>query len=117
MSAQGFFPVPSDQDVMSVQPLQQTVRITNPEGFHMRPMVAFVQLASRFASQVKVLREGRAVDGKSTFDMMQMLSMPDTELTIEVEGPDAKGCLDALLGLFAAAPDAPAPDATLPGKG
>jgi phosphotransferase system HPr (HPr) family protein len=116
MSAQGF-PVFSDQDVMSLQALQHTVRITNPEGFHMRPMVAFVQLASRFASQVKVLRDGRAVDGKSTFDMMQMLSMPDTELTIEVEGPDAKGCLEALLGLFTAAPDDPAPDATLPGNG
>jgi phosphocarrier protein HPr len=116
MNAQGF-PVPSDQDVMSVQPLKHTVRITNPDGFHMRPIMAFVQLASRFESQVKVCRDDRSVDGKSAFDMMQMLSMPDTELTIEVDGPDAQGCLAALLALFADPPEADAPDVAVPGKG
>ena len=116
MNAQGF-PVPSDQDLMSFEPLKHTVRITNPEGFHMRPIMAFVQQASRFQSQVKVFRDGRSVDGKSPFDMMQMLSLPDTELTLEVDGPDARGCLDALLALFSAPPETNTPDLTAPGKG
>ena len=36
--------------------------------------------------------------------MTQMLSMPGSVLTLEVDGPDARDCLDALVALFAAPP-------------
>jgi phosphocarrier protein HPr len=92
---------------MSGEPLKQTVLITNPEGFHMRPITAFVQLASRYQSNVRVSRDDRSADGKSAMDMLtQMLSMPGSVLTLEVDGPDAQDCLDALVALFAGAPDA-----------
>jgi phosphotransferase system HPr (HPr) family protein len=90
---------------MNGQPLKQTVFVSNPEGFHMRPITAFVQLASRFQSNVKVSRDERSADGKSAMDMLtQMLSMPGSVLTLEVDGPDAQDCLDALVALFAAPP-------------
>jgi phosphocarrier protein HPr len=92
---------------MNGQPLKQTVLITNPEGFHMRPITAFVQLASRYRSNVRVSRDDRSADGKSAMDMLtQMLSMPGSVLTVEVDGPDAEDCLNALVALFATAPEA-----------
>jgi phosphocarrier protein HPr len=91
---------------MNGQPLKQTVLITNPEGFHMRPITAFVQLASRYQSKVKVSRDDRAADGKSAMDMLtQMLSMPGSVLTVEVDGTDAEACLDALVALFNGKPE------------
>jgi phosphocarrier protein HPr len=98
---------------MNGEPLKQTVLITNPEGFHMRPITAFVQLASSFQSNVKVSRDDRCADGKSAMDMLtQMLSMPGSVLTLEVDGPDAEPCLEALVALFSASSDA---NGTLPG--
>jgi phosphotransferase system HPr (HPr) family protein len=90
-----------NQHAMNGQPLRQTVVINNPPlGFHMRPVTAFAQLAGRFESAVQVVREGRAVNGKSPWDMMSMLSPPGTELTIEVDGPDAAAALEALVGML-----------------
>jgi phosphotransferase system HPr (HPr) family protein len=86
---------------MSGQSLRQTVRITNPQGFHMRPITAFAQKAATFSSSVTVTREGRTVNGKSPWDLMLMLSPPGSELTVEVDGPDAPDALAALVALLA----------------
>jgi phosphotransferase system HPr (HPr) family protein len=86
---------------MNGQSLRQTVRITNPQGFHMRPITAFAQRAAAFSSNVTVSREGRSVNGKSPWDLMLMLSPPGSELTVEVEGPDAPDALAALVALLA----------------
>jgi phosphocarrier protein HPr len=85
---------------MNGEPLVQKVVITNPQGFHMRPMAAFAQLASRFESSVKVSREGQSVNGKSILDLMLLAAAQGTELTLEVAGPDAQPALDALVNLL-----------------
>jgi phosphocarrier protein HPr len=85
---------------MNGAPLQKRVVITNPQGFHMRPMAAFAQLAARFESSVKVSREGQSVNGKSILDLMLLAAAQGTELTLEVSGPDAPTALDALVTLL-----------------
>jgi phosphotransferase system HPr (HPr) family protein len=95
---------------MNGVPLQHKVVITNPQGFHMRPMAAFAQLASRFESSVKVSREGQSVNGKSILDLMLLAAAQGTELTLEVAGPDAKDALDALVNLLKAPPEDEVPD-------
>ena len=85
---------------MNGEPLRQTVVISNPQGFHLRPMGAFAQLAARFESSVKVSREGQSVNGKSILDLMLLAAVQGTELTLEVAGPDAQAALDALVNLL-----------------
>jgi len=85
---------------MNGEPLVQKVVITNPQGFHMRPMAAFAQLASRYDSSVKVSREGQSVNGKSILDLMLLAAAQGTELTLEVAGPDAQNALNALVQLL-----------------
>ncbi|HTU17243.1 MAG TPA: HPr family phosphocarrier protein [Gemmataceae bacterium] len=85
---------------MNGESLIQKVVITNPQGFHMRPMAAFAQLAARFDSSVKVSREGQSVNGKSILDLMLLAAAQGTELTLEVAGPDAPSALDALVKLL-----------------
>ena len=96
-------------DSMNGHPLQMQVLITNPQGLHMRPSAAFAELAGRFQSNVTVHYEGKAVNGKSLWDLMLLAAMPNTELTLEADGPDAAAALDALAALLQAPVEGEAP--------
>ncbi len=77
--------------------LRKTVLITNPQGFHLRPVAAFAKIALRFPScRVRVLKEDRTADGTSPLDLMTLAAEAGSELTIEVSGPDAGTVLAAL---------------------
>jgi len=82
---------------MSGNTFRQTVRITNPNGFHMRPMKAFVEAAARFPCEVTVTRAGLPpVNGKSIWGLLGLVAEQGTELTIEVTGPNAQEALEEL---------------------
>lgn len=85
---------------MSDQPLCQQVLITNPQGFHLRPIAAFARRAMEYPGAVFVLKEDMRVNGKSVLDLMTLAAMPGTELTIEVSGEGAAAALEALAGLI-----------------
>jgi phosphotransferase system HPr (HPr) family protein len=82
---------------MNGEPLRRTITITNPQGLHMRPITAFVELAARFQSSVFVCREdGQRSNGKSPLALLGLAAEKGTPLTLEVSGPDAQAALDAL---------------------
>ncbi len=85
---------------MSGGSVQRNFVVTSPQGLHMRPVTGFAQKAATFQSDVTVSREGRCVNGKSALDMMTMLSMPGTVLTIKADGPDAPAAVEALVALL-----------------
>jgi phosphocarrier protein HPr len=83
-------------------PLRRKVVLTNPSGFHLRPMQAFAELATKYQSAVRVQREAQgAVDGKSIWALMSLAAENGTELTVEVDGPDASDALEKLIELLA----------------
>jgi phosphotransferase system HPr (HPr) family protein len=86
---------------MNGDTLRCKVTITNPQGFHMRPMAAFVELARTFQSSVFVLKANERVDGKSPIGLLTLGAEQGTELTLEVSGPDEQDALDALAALLA----------------
>jgi len=76
---------------------RRTVTITNPQGLHMRPITAFVEMASRFQSQVYLSKEpGQRINGKSPLALLGLAAEQGTELTLETTGPDEEAALDAL---------------------
>jgi len=89
---------------MNGAPLQRKVSIANPQGLHMRPSAAFVELAGRFESNVTVTHEGRSVNGKSLWDLLLLAALPGSELTLEADGPDAPQALEALSDLLSTPP-------------
>jgi phosphotransferase system HPr (HPr) family protein len=94
--------------------LRQKVVITNPHGFHMRPLTAFVQLARKFQSTVTVCKDSQRGDGKSPLELMTLGAEEGTELILEVSGSDAQAALEALVPLLAApAPPEEAPEPPL----
>ena len=97
---------------MNGEPLTRTVTITNPMGFHLRPMAAFAKLASTFQSSVNVAKGPRKVNGKSLLELMLVAAEAGTELIVEVQGDDAPEALEVLAALLAMPavdeePDAP----------
>jgi phosphocarrier protein HPr len=86
---------------MTGESMRRTVAITNPQGFHMRPMAAFVETARRFPCTVTVTRAGMApVDGKNMLALMGLVALQGTELVIEAAGQRADEALDALVLVF-----------------
>jgi phosphocarrier protein HPr len=86
---------------MNGEPLRARVTIANAQGLHMRPMQAFVTLASQYQSTVFVSKDqDQRVDGKSPWGLLSLGAEQGTELTVEVCGPDQKEALDALVAFL-----------------
>jgi len=86
---------------MTAEPLRARVMIANEQGLHMRPLGAFVSLASRFQSRVSVSKDGQPpADGRSMFDLMALGAEQGTELTLEVAGPDQDLALRTLVNFL-----------------
>lgn len=75
---------------------ERQVTILNRKGLHVRPAAAFAKEAARFKSTIRVLRDGRSFDGKSSLDLLMIAAVPGTRLTIKAEGDDAEQAADAL---------------------
>jgi phosphocarrier protein len=85
---------------MNGEPLRSKVLIANTLGLHIRPMKAFVELASKFQSSVFVSKDDLRVDGKSAWGLLSLAAEQGTELTVEVAGPDQQEALDALVAFL-----------------
>ena len=73
--------------------------VVNPLGLHARPAAQFVRLASSFASQIEVLKDGDPVNAKSIMGVMMLAAECGAVLTIRADGDDAVAAVDALTDL------------------
>jgi len=73
--------------------------IVNGLGLHARAAAKFVKLASRFASQIRVTRGQRTVDGKSILGLLLLAAARGSHIDIAADGADEAQALDALCGL------------------
>jgi phosphocarrier protein HPr len=102
---------------MNGQPLERKVIITNPIGFHLRPIAAFAKLAGTFQSTITVRKDDRRVNGKSPLELMLLAAEQGTELIVEAQGDDAEPAVEALAALLAQPAVEDEPDEPLPPKG
>lgn len=78
--------------------------VSNELGLHARPAMQFVDLATRFSSDVKVFKGGpepAEADGKSVMQMIILAATMGTPMRLEAEGADAEQAVDQLAQLFA----------------
>ncbi len=74
-----------------------SIAITNPQGFHIRPMKAFVETAARFACEVNVwVADKPPVNGKSMWGLLGLGAEQGMMIVIETSGDDAAEALRAL---------------------
>jgi phosphocarrier protein HPr len=75
--------------------------IVNKLGLHARASARLTQLASRYACEVWLTRNGRRVNAKSIMGVMMLAAGKGATITIETEGDDAAAALAALTALIA----------------
>jgi phosphocarrier protein HPr len=81
--------------------LSRTVTVVNQLGMHARAAAKFVHLATKFAAQIRVARDGREMDGKSIMGILLLAAARGTTITISADGADERDAIDALAGLVA----------------
>ncbi len=78
---------------------KQSVTICNKLGMHARAAAKFVQLASRYESEIKITRESKEVNGKSIMGVMMLAAGKGTSIDIVGDGPDAEQAVNDLARL------------------
>ena len=76
-----------------------SVRIVNRLGMHARPAAHFVRLASRFAAEIYVSRDGVEVNGKSIMGVMMLAAEEGASIEIRAQGQDAERAIEELVAL------------------
>ncbi|MGB7604561.1 MAG: HPr family phosphocarrier protein [Lutisporaceae bacterium] len=81
--------------------VKQTIVVQNETGLHARPAARFVQLASKFKSEISVLKveEGERINAKSIMGIMSGGISQGTLISIEAEGEDEDEAVASLIRL------------------
>ena len=75
--------------------------IVNPLGLHARPAAQIVRLATTFASDIWLEKEGMKVNGKSIMGVMMLAAECGSTIKVQASGEDAERAIDAICGLVA----------------
>jgi phosphocarrier protein len=81
--------------------IERTVRIINKNGLHARPAAEIVKLASRYQSDITLVRDDLEVNGKSIMGVMMLAAEFGSSLVLRAAGPDAEQAVSALSDLIA----------------
>lgn len=79
---------------------KKNVVIKNKQGLHARPAALFVQIASKYDSEITVKKGKETVNGKSIMGILMLAANKGSKVTIEATGVDAEKAileLEALL--------------------
>jgi phosphocarrier protein len=76
--------------------VRRELTIVNALGLHARPAAMFVQLASKFISEITVERGSERVNGKSIMGIMMLAAGKGLTITVTAEGEDAGDAVNAL---------------------
>jgi phosphocarrier protein HPr len=80
--------------------IERTVRIANKNGLHARPAAEIVKLASRYQSDITLVRDDLEVNGKSIMGVMMLAAEFGSSLVLRAAGPDAEQAVRALSDLI-----------------
>jgi phosphocarrier protein len=76
-----------------------TAIVKNELGLHARPAALFVQLASRFTSDITLAKDGVEVNGKSIMGVMMLAAERGSTLEIRAQGADEAQAVSELAAL------------------
>lgn len=80
---------------------ERNVTIVNKLGLHARAAAKLVTVASKFACDIELARDGQKVNGKSIMGVMMLAAARGTELLLITRGDNEDGAADALEQLIA----------------
>ncbi len=81
--------------------VQIELEIINKLGLHARASAKLTQLASKYASEVWIMRNNKRVNGKSIMGVMMLAAGKGSRITLEINGADEQECSTAITNLVA----------------
>jgi phosphocarrier protein HPr len=79
--------------------LAQQLTIVNRKGLHARASARFVRTAECFEAEIKVVRDGTAVNGNSIMGLMMLGAGLGSTILVQATGKQAREALDAITTL------------------
>lgn len=70
--------------------IEKAIKVKNKQGLHARPAALFVQIANKYDSSIKVLKDDQVVNGKSIMGILMLAAEKDSEVIIIAEGNDSE---------------------------
>ncbi len=80
---------------------ERAVQIVNKNGLHARPAAEIVKTASKFKSEIVMVRDDLEVNGKSIMGVMMLAAEFGSTLVVRANGPDAEQAVEAIADLVA----------------
>lgn len=69
--------------------IEREFEIVNRLGLHARAAAKLVKLANRFASEIRITKNGMEVNGKSIMGVLMLAAHRESSVVVRAEGPDA----------------------------
>ena len=82
--------------------LRARVIIPNKRGLHARASAKIVEAAARFQSEIHIIKDGNAVNGRSIMGLMMLAASIGSTVMVTTEGPDQEEAMKAILALVEA---------------
>ena len=82
--------------------LHASAKILNKRGLHARASAKIVEASARFQSEIHIIKDGQAVNGRSIMGLMMLAASLGSEIGVEAEGPDQEAAMTAMLALIEA---------------
>jgi len=76
--------------------IEKQLTIINKLGLHARAAAKLINITAHCASEVKIEKQGREVNGKSIMAVMMLAASKGTELTFHIEGEDETETMKAI---------------------
>ena len=84
-----------------VAEVRRTFRIINQLGLHARAASALSKLASAFASEILIEKDGQTARSTSVIELLLLCGQPGSEITVVALGEDAPQAVQAIGALIA----------------
>lgn len=81
--------------------IKREITITNELGIHARPAGMVANTASRFASDIKLVKDGMEVNAKSIMGIMTLAAGKGSVIEVTARGKDEAEAVKAIEELFA----------------
>jgi len=76
--------------------LKANVVIGGLVGLHARPASGFVQVAERYSSEIRLVKDGMRVNGKSILAILTLAASKGSVVVLEVQGEDERDAFELL---------------------
>jgi phosphotransferase system HPr (HPr) family protein len=76
--------------------IKEMITVLNENGLHALPASRFVKLAEKFESDIRLIRDGIEVSGKSIMGILTLACEKGSKILLVADGADEKEALAAL---------------------